>query len=349
MKFFSKDKDIKQKKVKKRKPFVQDWVEAILYAMVVAMIIRNFTFQNFKIPSGSMENTLLVGDYLVANKMKYHFFEPERGDIVTFRMPADPSNPNDIDLTDKQNRWNPFARYTGHYVALYPPLYLNTAKFIDFQAWTLFGLTYYTQKNVVKRVIGLPGETVEIKNRDIYIDGKNIGRYNGIFKTYFVFGDILSKLNTLKSENRLKYRSYFGNESPRSVAIYFYNNFAGSHANMTEEEFAKRNYKFKKYLEDYVVYNPGESTIKWGDKEVGTADNFGPIVVPEGKYFVMGDNRNNSYDGRYWGFLPRENISGTPSFIFFSKDESSQDIMQGNDTVNRSGSTRWDRFLKIIK
>ena len=76
-----------------KKGFIQDWGEAILWAFVVAMLIRNYTFQNFKIPSGSMEKTLLVGDYLVANKLKYLIAEPQRGDIVTFRNPDDPLVP----------------------------------------------------------------------------------------------------------------------------------------------------------------------------------------------------------------------------------------------------------------
>ena len=75
------------KKFHKRKPGLQDWTEAILFAFVVAMIIRNYTFQNFMIPSSSMEQTLLTGDFLVANKLKYYFTSPKREDIVTFRYP----------------------------------------------------------------------------------------------------------------------------------------------------------------------------------------------------------------------------------------------------------------------
>lgn len=75
------------RKFRRRKPWLQDWIEAILFAFVVAMIIRNYTFQNFMIPSPSMEKTLLTGDYLVANKLKYYFTDPKREDIVTFRFP----------------------------------------------------------------------------------------------------------------------------------------------------------------------------------------------------------------------------------------------------------------------
>src|SRR5690606_32400254 len=75
------------RKFHRRKPQLQDWAEAILFAFVVEMIIRNYTFQNFMIPSSSMEKTLLTGDFLVANKLKYYFTDPKREDIVTFRYP----------------------------------------------------------------------------------------------------------------------------------------------------------------------------------------------------------------------------------------------------------------------
>ncbi|HCX73711.1 MAG TPA: signal peptidase I, partial [Candidatus Cloacimonas sp.] len=73
----------KNKKVKRKKNTLQGWLEALLFALVVVMPIKNYTFQNFKIPSSSMEKTLLIGDYLIANKWKYFVADPERGDIVT--------------------------------------------------------------------------------------------------------------------------------------------------------------------------------------------------------------------------------------------------------------------------
>lgn len=218
----------KKKKIVRKKHWVQDWFEAILFAFVVAMIIRNYTFQNFKIPSGSMESTLLVGDYLVANKLKYFFTEPEREDIVTFRYTADPEEPEPRD----------------RFVRLIPPIYWNKDTFF---------FTYYERKNVVKRVIGLPGDTVQLINKRVYINGEP--HHGG----------------------------------------------------------------YEQYLDRRII--PGR-------------DNFGPVEVPEGKYFVLGDNRDYSADSRHWGFLDRGDITGTPLFIFWSA---------GRDGI------RWERVFSTIK
>ncbi len=353
------DKVNNKKKIeKKKKPFVQDWVEAILYALVVAMLIRNFTFQNFKIPSGSMENTLLVGDYLVANKLKYHFTDPKRGEIVTFRMPTDPDDPNDFDITNPQDQMTPFTKYAGHYKKLYAPLYINTAKFFDIQAWTWFGITYYAPKNVVKRVIGLPGDKIEIRDREVYVNDENIGNYYGVYKTYFNYNKLVNQFTTLYNQNSAKYRTFFGSNSPEVVAQYLYFNFNGLDEDLSKVNINAKDSIFLPFLQEYNTTKAEPYKITWdnewynediGNEDLGSPEDFGPVTVPEDHYFVMGDNRNNSYDGRYWGFLSRDNISGTPSFIFFSRDESSVDLMQGRDAVNRSGKVRWDRMFKKVK
>ena len=218
----------KKKKVVRKKHWIQDWFEAILFAFVVAMIIRNYTFQNFKIPTGSMESTLLVGDYLVANKLKYYFTDPQREDIVTFRYPDDPEEPEPRD----------------RYVRLIPPIYWDTERFF---------FAYYERKNVVKRVIGMPGDTIQMINKNVYINGE---LHQGGYEQYL----------------------------------------------------------------DYRV--------------IPRRDNFGPIVVPENSYFVLGDNRDFSADSRHWGFLDRSDITGTPLFIFWST---------GRDGI------RWERIFTRIR
>ncbi len=279
----------KAKKIKHKKPPVQDWVEAILFAFVVAMIIRNYTFQNFKIPSESMVKTLLVGDYLVANKVKYFLTDPERGDIVTFRYPVDPPNP--AHLKDPSN---PISKYSKDLKPLYPPLYLNKGAFIDLPAWTLFGITYYAPRNVVKRVIGMPGDEIEMRDKVVYINGE----------------------------------AY----SPETESYYI-------------PEYIRQQYNMHIRENEWVDNSMFEMNL----------DYFEKITIPDNKYFVMGDNRDYSADSRYWGFLDRKDITGTPAFIFFSSGEKLSAVEyrnkhpRSNQNLPTKNVTRWNRIFKLIK
>jgi signal peptidase I len=156
-----------------------------------------------------MKPTLLVGDFILVNKLVYRFSEPQRGDIVVFKYPIDPN--------------------------------------IDF----------------IKRIIALPGEEVEVRNNQVFINGKPLplievgrGEENGLRKV--IYEEVLPEGKKHK--------------------VQFYEDFP----------FSKR--------------------------------DFGPVVVPPNHYFVMGDNRDNSEDSRYWGFVPRENIVGKAFVIYFSGD-----------------------------
>jgi signal peptidase I len=157
----------------KIKKAIFEWVETIAVALILALIIRQFYFGVFWIPSESMTPTLNVYDRLIVNKYVYHFREPKRLQVVVFKYPLDPKN--------------------------------------DF----------------VKRIIGLPGEKLEIKFGKIYINDQ-----------------LLHEYHTMHEDN----------------------------------------------------------------------SNFGPIEIPEDNYFVMGDNRPNSADSRFWGFVPRKNLHG-PAFL----------------------------------
>jgi signal peptidase I len=185
------------------------WITELIVIVIIVLLIRAFVAQAYNIPSGSMKPTLLVGDFILVNKLVYRFSEPQRGDIVVFKYPIDPN--------------------------------------IDF----------------IKRIIALPGEEVEVRNNQVFINGK--------------------PLPLIEVER--------GEDNGKRTVIY--------------EEVLPEGIKHKvQFYEDFPF----------------SKRDFGPVVVPPNHYFVMGDNRDNSEDSRYWGFLPRENIVGKAFVIYFSGD-----------------------------
>jgi signal peptidase I len=190
----ARDKDLRKKgNAKKKKGILREYLEAAAIAVLLALFIRAFVVQAFKIPSGSMEPTLLIGDHILVNKFVYGIKaplvnktmipigEPERGDIIVFIYPLD------------------------------------------------------KKKDFIKRVIGLPGDEIRIVNNRIYINGKPYNDPHGVYKDH-------------GGDNR----------------------------------------------------------------------NLGPFVVPDESLFVMGDNRDHSYDSRYWGFVPMESVKGKAMIIYWS-------------------------------
>jgi signal peptidase I len=208
-----------------KKSVAREYFESIVIAVIMALFIRTFVVQAFKIPTGSMEPNLLIGDHLLVNKFVFGpgSFERailptrdiRRGDVVVFKYPEDP------------------------------------------------------ERDFIKRVIGLPGETIELKLRTILINGKAI-----------------------------------------------------------DESYAH-----------YLPRPAGDGVHELTSADV--RDAYGPVVVPPDAYFVMGDNRDNSQDSRYWGFLPRGFVKGRALFIYwsFEPDDSVAGVVTG---------TRWSRLLHQI-
>ena len=198
----------------------KDWIKSILIALVIWFFVRSLLVEAFRIPSGSMENTLLIGDFLFVNKALYGaeipivhrrlpaIREPERFDIVVFYSPEEPG------------------------------------------------------VNVVKRVIGMPGDTLSMVAGDLHVNGAE-----------------------LEEPHAIDTGSRFDPEDPR----------------------------MREWQVRYLVNNDARSYRP-------SLRNWGPIVVPPDSFFVMGDNRDNSYDSRYWGFLGRDRIAGRPLFIYYSFD-----------------------------
>jgi signal peptidase I len=225
-----------------RKSTIREYAESIVIAVILALFVRTWVVQAFKIPTGSMENNLLIGDHLLVNKF---VFGPtassidraalpirniRRGDVVVFKYPDEP------------------------------------------------------ERDFIKRVIGLPGETVELRAKKVYIDGQPLD-------------------------------------------------------------------------EPYVHFlQPASEAQEITSFDV--RERYGPVEVPDGQYFVMGDNRDNSQDSRYWGFLPAHYVKGRALMIYWSYESGREDYLDEGvgATAKRLLSvvthfftkTRWERLFHPI-
>ncbi|NTV47921.1 MAG: signal peptidase I, partial [Chlorobiales bacterium] len=188
-----------QQELVKKKGLIREYAESIIIAVLLAMVIRTYLVQAFKIPSGSMEDTLAIGDHLLVSKFMYGtkvpfvdkrvltLRDPRQGDVIVFEYPEDPS------------------------------------------------------KDFIKRVVGVPGDVVEGKEKKVYVNGKLY-------------------------------------ENPHEV-----------------------------HKEKDII-----------PKEMNPRDTFGPVTVPADSYFVMGDNRDRSYDSRFWKFVRRDQIKGLAFIKYWS-------------------------------
>jgi signal peptidase I len=206
--------------------WIWDWAKSIVVALVVWFFLRTFLVEAFRIPSGSMENTLLIGDFLFVNKALYGAEVP----IIHKRLPA-VREPRRDDI-------------------------------LVFDSVEEEGL------KVVKRLIGMPGDTLSMENGELFRNGERVN------EPYAVHSDPTRSEDPIQ---RAKMREW---QLPHLVR------------------------------RDPSSYQPD-------------LQEWGPIVVPPDSFFMMGDNRDSSYDGRYWGFLPRTNVRGRPLVVYFSYDPGS--------------------------
>jgi signal peptidase I len=207
--------------MKKPKSKLRQYGESLVIAAIIALSVKSLVFAAYNVPSGSMEPTLLVGDYLIANRLSYvvkvpftdivvlTLGEPERGDIIIFRYPKDRS------------------------------------------------------KDFVKRVVAKPGDVVEIRGKVLYVNKERVDDTGAYFSDHQIIPSFIA---------------------PR--------------------------------------------------------DNFGPVTVPKESYFAMGDNRDNSSDSRFWGFLKKEDLVGKAEIIYFSRDA---------NATNPLSYVRWDRIGHLVR
>ncbi len=201
-----------------------EWVKSLAVALVIWFVLRTLLVEAFRIPSSSMERTLLVGDFLFVNKALYGAEVP----LIHTRLPAI-REPRRGDI-------------------------------VVFDSRTEDGV------KVVKRLVGMPGDTLQMKHAVLWRDG--VAQRE----------PYVEHVDSLEDPSESMMREWQVSYLLPSV--------------------------------DRNAYHPSR-------------DNWGPLVVPQGQYFVMGDNRDNSFDSRYWGFVPRAVIRGRPMFIYYSFDHDS--------------------------
>lgn len=225
---------------KPREPLLVDYARSFFPVILAVLVFRSFLFEPFRIPSGSMMPTLLVGDFVLVNKFAYGLRlpvtntkildtgEPKRGDIAVFRYPLNP------------------------------------------------------KEDYIKRIVGLPGDTIKVVGEQVYIDGKPapqtlVGSYHGTDKT------------SIQME-----------ENPNMSPVDLYTEDLGG---------VRHSVLHFGYMENYNCQGSGGTPLSNGGCE---------WHVPKGHYFAMGDNRDDSEDSRFWGFVPEQNLAGKAFFIWFS-------------------------------
>ena len=361
---------------KKPKSFVREWYDSIVFAVIAATLLRWSVVEAFVIPTSSMENTLLVGDYLFVSKFHYGTRTPR----TLLELPlmhqkiwgtSIPSYLPWIQLPTYRLPGISEIKREDVVVFHVPPLSLND------------GINHpIDQKtNYVKRCVGLAGDVVEIKNHQVFANGQLLRSPDEMKFSYLLTTrDEISQRNLRKLGLDKDDYSCLG-RSPEGQVIY-----KMLLTRKQVDEIKSVSY-ITSLMDDYTKSDPDESIFPSVKRNLWSGDNYGPITVPKkgmkipindftlslygevirlyerndqvdikdntlilnGKsvqdyvfkqdyYFMMGDNRHNSWDSRYWGFVPEDHIVGKALFIWMSIDGEA-------DLLHK---IRWRRLLNLI-
>lgn len=300
------------------KPMWRQWTESLGFAIILVLVLRNFVFGLYHVPTGSAEHTILVGDRILGNKMAYYFSDIKRGEYIILDDP--------MFIYEKSNMLKLFwQKYIGFPI---PLLGLPTGA----DSWT-------------KRVIGIPGDTIEgrIENDRpvIYLNGKKldepyvnqyplilVNKTIGFFDCDSFIGSFMPSFLQKKSPPHITKYTYDPSRAPYDQPFY----------KLTNEEIVRSSISNEPILTQ--AFTPSRNDV------------FGPFTLAPGKYWVMGDSRQNSGDSRYWLFLDRSIIQGRVSCIIWSLD--SEEMLWAFELIKHpinfwTKSVRWNRFFTIIK
>lgn len=245
---------------------LKETLKIVVQALAIAMVVRVFFFQPFNIPSGSMKSTLLIGDYLFVSKLTYGYSKysfPFSPNLFSGRIFEGKPELGDVAVFRKPNQ---------------PSL------------------------DYIKRVVGLPGDEVEMRSGVLFLNGTAVPKdYTGTFTNT----ECDAKFGVCR---RVQYKTY------------------------TETLPGGTSYTVLDHVPD------------------GTFDDYGPVVVPEGHYFMMGDNRDNSLDSRAEvGFVPLENFVGRAEIIFFSAAVDEPGAFSWLKPWTWPLGIRWSRFFSTVR
>ena len=405
---------------------IMSWVDAIVFALVAVYFVHQYFFQNYVIPTSSLEKSLLVGDYLFVSKINYGPRKPhtplsmpltqhtmpvtggksyidaiqwdyervpgiedvELGDIVVFNYPAGDvatTNPEVIDFHSMcysiGAQINPgitpetMAQAEAH--EMYEKIYSDGKKYISNNP-EIFGEIVYRpvdrRENYVKRCVGLPGNTLEIKDKVIYIDGVAMKQPKDVQFNYYVqlnqpipeslrreldiSAEDLTRLYqtnvlplTQETYEKLKENSKLVNrieviKESNTMGIYPLNGNTGWTAdNYGPVWIPKRGESVKLTLDNIAVYERPITAYEGNTLEIKNGKIFingkesDSYTFKMDYFWMMGDNRHNSADSRYWGFVPEDHIVGKPLFVWLSLDK---------DRGWFDGKIRWDRLFRCV-
>ena len=261
----------------------RDWVEALLFALVIAFVLRSFVVEAYRIPSSSMENTLLVGDFLLVNKFLYGAQLPftdarlpalkavAQGDVVVFKFPRD------------------------------------------------------KETTFIKRCVAVAGQTIEIKNKVVFVDD-----VEQAFPIEAKFSDTFEP--NVKSDRAIfPSFSTFNRDNYGKVRVPK----QGDVITLDEQSF---------HLYKFLLEDEGHSASLMGGTVYVDGKPTATYQVKENYYFMLGDNRDNSHDSRYWGFVPESHIIGSALLIYWSWNPD----VQLSNVFEKFRTVRWERIGRII-
>ncbi len=343
--------------------FTKEWLSAIVFAVVVASLVRGLFMQAFAIPTGSMENSLLVGDQLFVSKVHYGAKLPEtllQIPLMHQTMPGTdiPAYLDWVQLPKYRLPGFTQVQHNDPVVFNYPPEWDRP---VDMK-------TFY-----VKRCVGLPGDTLQIVNKQIMINGQALALPENAQTSYFAATDQqihprifrklniddyrqvpggykinmeayqvadMQKLDFIQSVEEITYEpGSMGNAVyPHDASLNWTTDFYGPvYLPKAGATIPINPYNIRLYGSAIIHYEPVNATIK-DDKLLIDGKEQTQYTFQQDYYFMMGDNRHNSEDSRFWGFVPGDHIVGKPLFVYFSTDKDA-DLLH---------TIRWNRFFTAI-